>query len=1715
MENPQATNTGVVPPNPFSGGVLNPALITADFVPPTTNVGQQRPTAPNGEIPRSIQDMIHSGQQMGDQLKSSITGASEYGRNQFYYSTPRAVNKNDFERYYEHPAYDRLGYSPWRDNEKLYNDNSSGWADFRRAAAMWPTLAWTGLKSGVHSWGDIVKGRPFAEDVNAAKDFQRVMEIGSSSRKGVGGFMTNTWLNSGYTFGVMGEMLGEEVALAAATAFTGGEAAPATLPAMGARVMSGLGKIGKSFEVVRGLGKAVAEMKDINVAKNFWSAARKTGEFLNPLQNTTRLLKDSDLTNMATGKLFGAFYMDVRDINFALSEGKLEGGSAYLDETQRLSDDFYKKHGRSPDSNELNEIMEISKKAAYATTLVNLPAIYYTNKITFENLFKGFRPLNKVSEEFLTAAGSKIGFNAKAAAKGLDPFSMIENNLKNTAKAFLNPKTYAKAGLNYFKGNLSEGLQENIQDVISGAAKDYYTGVYNNPGKQGMDDVMGSITHNLSAAFSAQGLETFMGGFVMGSLVHPITSLPGWTTAGYHKFFKPEEYQKYQEAKNKYTTETVGRLNEMYKDPLKFFGSGLINTGAQTDIANKMHHAEQSADQKSWQDLKDASVYEHIWTALDTGTFDHFQERLGAIKDMDLPAINEAFNTENGQEIMNVADKMAERAQKIKEGYDTWKDKTPNPFNPKKFKKDSPEYIDEAISSRAWDLAQKHAVFMSYSFDRTLGRMKDILQQANTSKPLEKIDSHDFTLLFDPGTINSEVNLLKTEIKGLADITDHEAKKILTQKKKRLEKLTEYQDNLEKYQKALGSEELTKRLAKAMNATPEEVAGVKKSIDKDKEKSLKDLQKSYTKYLRHLAATKGDYFIDSKATSAFDKIKDFYDLNSDAENLSQVVNMFSDPEGFAEHFHRNTQFLRQLYDNKKDLIEDGIKKTIEKKETNSLLNQLYEKGVVMDADDLEAYLKDYKMPDHFYDIVNKIAINKDDPKYNELVALLQNHEKATTNAPAAEEPISDEIYNNFVDKGEISNDILQSIADKVKIHSALSERENAILADKTAEINKLISASAPEEKGKDISTATAWADLPASLRSKLEPLWEIYKRENLQDVEEFEMERLRQNWLATTKPSEMIANYNLDNKLKSAKLPVSQETPELRSVTLPEGKKLEDLSISDIGSLLKRLRERNAVPGEDPQHDLRQLDIQDLEDYLVRRRSIAPQSKTAKALEIVDRINQMQKAVQGRSEDNQFYMIKGEPYNRVTTVISRIAAEYTGSKEFVYPNMSRVIELYTLNQMQNASNIESFMASFKAQNFKEFNERKYDELEKALKENNSLETVRTVVNDLAYDESRKVGNVLDGLIRNFLQDEPALKPDSMSQESYDALIERLNEIRDNILDKNLTVLANNIVVYDPEIKVAGEIDVLAVDKNGDMYIYDIKSSRKSNWDVYEDTRNLKSNKIKHQLQVSAYGNLLYNSYGIQPKGYGIIPLEVTYDHDGNIETLSGHKTIKLDYLPDVEEAVPRKGETVKPKLADAKPEVVKKTKEVLPETEPETYTQKDVETLINTIENLSQLEPVGKKLQELFAKGKIDVPGKVVEVLFEHRRLQIVKNLDPESLKKDEVLIMNTPTGPELYSVIAIEGNNITFGKLNAAGEQVTFNKDEVVTKFEGRWTKNMETPATPEPDKIEKKLMDESADAASKLLSDKTRVQQIADEAEKDLDSGKAKTTLFNNLDC
>ena len=174
-----------------------------------------------------------------------------------------------------------------------------------------------------------------------------------------------------------------------------------------------------------------------------------------------------------------------------------------------------------------------------------------------------------------------------------------------------------------------------------------------------------------------------------------------------------------------------------------------------------------------------------------------------------------------------------------------------------------------------------------------------------------------------------------------------------------------------------------------------------------------------------------------------------------------------------------------------------------------------------------------------------------------------------------------------------------------------------------------------------------------------------------------------------------------------------------------------------------------------------------------------------------------------------------------------------------------------------------------------------------------------------YENSRIAGNTVDEIVKKFFDEGDTTKPEGISEGAFNMLMTKLNKIKKELDAVGGRYITRNLIVYDKVSKVAGEIDILAVDKDGNYMIFDVKTSKLKGWEGY--TRSYGpgqlTKKEKHQLQVSGYAYLLNKQFGIQIKKLGIMPFEINYDAAGNITSLFNRDGIPVSYAPRIEKMI--------------------------------------------------------------------------------------------------------------------------------------------------------------------------------------------------------------------
>ena len=906
------------------------------------------------------------------------------------YRNPIAFGKSqtNYERYYNHPKFKDLGFSPFRDNEGLYNQNASWGDEYSRMFGQFGKLFTTGFTSTFESLGDVISGDPTKLFDSAGEEYSKAAEIGMTSKGGALGFANNLILNSGYTVGLLSEIALEELALGALTVGTGGLGGGLAA----GRTAQNLGKVSRIGEMATATRNFLKGLDQAGSARTFFTSA---GKFINPLENTFEAytaIKGLNtganaiyrLDNAAkTAKYFGAFYRDVRNLNAALSEGKLEGSMVRDEVYNTLIDDYRMKNNfMLPEGNEHQEILNQANKAGFETEFKNLPLLYFTNKITFDNIFKGYKPLQNVMQEGAgTVADDLIKVSAKGGFKGAMQYT--EKTIANTlAQPFVSPKEFAKnvlgKGIRYTTANFSEGFQELAQESLSDGLKKYYIDTFRDPSLIHKNYMNASMKEAMDRqVFSAQGMETFLSGFLMGGVAGPFGNFMYKTLPKTFQYLTDKKaYVDYANQKKELLTKTKETLNQTLANPFAEFSNSDANMVSQRNIQKKMEEAAERGEKLEYQDIKDEALFEavnqdimagdRLMQLSQTGKLSEvrdYVEKLGQLSDEEF---KQAFNLAGESKSVKIKE-VLDRIDVLSEGNEILNDKYgANPFKPELYKVGSTERRNEEINFRAWENSKRMVMYHMFTNTRAIERRNTLLETAKASGALKNMAASDFDILFSDNSLNRELDILDIELSQVGEITDPALKKDMDNKAKKRELLKSFKEQYD--------------------------LNLKKDGTYDKRK-VSNLYKKYVNYIKFANEKDGNpaYIQDSVLENTFDQLFDYKVLDLRSQLLEQSINYLLDPVRFKELTERNSKVLTEAFEQrKKDVTSSDVyEKHIEMLEKNNVLATLQGMGVLVDPEQGVEFAKTGKVPTIFYHDSVLGPIKPTDEIYNQIMMVFE------------------------------------------------------------------------------------------------------------------------------------------------------------------------------------------------------------------------------------------------------------------------------------------------------------------------------------------------------------------------------------------------------------------------------------------------------------------------------------------------------------------------------------------------------------------------------------------------------------------------------------------------------------------------------------------------------------------------------------------------------
>lgn len=937
---------------------------------------------------------------------------------------------NFYKRYaaYGQETFDKIGFSPLRNNEANFNAQTSKWDDFSRMMThSFVPLAISGFVSGPKSLLKMAQGDFTSGDREDARLYEEAAAIGQSNKGGLFGFANNSMMNFGYTAGIMGEAILEEIGGALLAAPTGGASIFATTANIATKVPKALSLTQRAVKGYDAVKSTLRSFDSLQTARNFWNtvSSNKTltavGRGLNPLENTFDAFKAvkgtdniSDLA--ALSKTAGGFYRDVRKINMALSEARLEAGMVENSVYDKLYHEAYMAKGEPPSNKEQAELEKQAKEASMETLLGNTALIYASNAITFNNITGprgGLRNFLKSTTDDIYEMASREGakdfgkLGKVVYDKTAKQFEIQKAGFKTWAKGWRKDPLYKSVlgTVGYFKSNFTEGIQENLQEVIAQANEKYYVDSYKSPTLQTQLYSKGVIKANLRPQknyfsdaledqFSSTGLETFASGFFMGALASPVNKAIPFLSSTYNRIFDKEGFAKWKKAQMSIAENLKTELNGVSMK--EFMSDKVLNLGSQ-DLISKIRD---KASKKEGLDAETEAYINHVGTMRRTGTSGLFMDTLKSFSEYDDKEFADALKIPEDQVEKYRAriDKSIGRINKINNIFDNAERKYPNPIDPTNMGEEgTPEYDAKLTLYKAWNNGIQNMAFFHENYDDVKSRRAAIQDKYNNNENFKSLNSTDKLLLFQPERISDEVKMLQRELETEKEGENRSQK--VSELENRISLLNEYSNAHSLFDKFFNRAEYAKSVKEMLQKetgkepTAEEISAklddILGSLDNEdlKVQNIQVLKAAHDRYIKNVAKSNKDVIFDQYTDEGFELLIDYYKLGHEATNLAEYIDMFNDPNAFMEVVRRNSEWMQKFNAKRVKYFEDLVHSEMGKVRDNALLNALADEQLYLNREDMENYLSGKNIPpSEIYDGKTKKVYPAGSEEYKEIYA---------------------------------------------------------------------------------------------------------------------------------------------------------------------------------------------------------------------------------------------------------------------------------------------------------------------------------------------------------------------------------------------------------------------------------------------------------------------------------------------------------------------------------------------------------------------------------------------------------------------------------------------------------------------------------------------------------------------------------------------------------
>lgn len=836
-------------------------------------------------------------------------------------SNPVFHKLSDSERYRNSSMFNTLGYNKGQNNEYKYGERQS-WGDVWKNAlgGAWQIgknqyiegwKGWGRMAEAVGDWDSnklIASSPEELAEMNAQQEsimnkyaiFSTPEKDGTFAEQGFGKFFNRSFFGnmvqqSGFALGATAQFLTEEL-------ITMGLSSAFSVAKLGLRAPGWMGKIVTKADVLKSmtqLGEGV--WKSENMMQKLVNGAKKFVPLAGTASDISKFSKAGAGALQIAAIGVGGFKRFLAEANMAMTEARMESASSYGQLYDNLQNEEMLRTGQAVDPLKNSRMQELAMDAAHDNFWVNSGILMLSNRIQFDNMFKKFSVGRAVMGEEGGYAASLVKVNGtdklgnkltqvyeKGKLGAIGTFGDIAKTYGVKKAAWETTKNLQK-GL--MKWEVSEGLQELLQDVSNNTMQNYYYDLYH--GVKGSDMSVSLQKAIQQEKQNDQWMSTFIMGALTGALISPIT---GAISSAQSRIGSSKEDRQRRKADVK---ENVDLLNAYYSDPYQWMNEHIANVKIQNKVAQNMDEALANRDAYVFKNNRASGFARTISAAIKTDMFESMMHTLKSYSsNFNDEQFKEAFGVEptatNQKNITAFFSNITDQVEAFHKTWHSLKERYSDLVIPKLYKEGTPEREVANIAKKALDDSIEMLATIDHKSKDAIARALSIKTRVASTPGYGGSAEIAFRTLGHEPTAAKELSLLEGEIKGLKEVTpkDKTTRDLLKAKEKQYTALHDWLENLhtlqgEKITEKRKSNRARKGFTEYVNAKNEQ-SGLDLSIKKE------DFNDTYNDFM------------------------DYMELNKDYKEAIDAYNILSNP----------TQFV-MMHDRIVDAIKETRKKFLE------------------------------------------------------------------------------------------------------------------------------------------------------------------------------------------------------------------------------------------------------------------------------------------------------------------------------------------------------------------------------------------------------------------------------------------------------------------------------------------------------------------------------------------------------------------------------------------------------------------------------------------------------------------------------------------------------------------------------------------------------------------------------------------------------------------